>query len=1355
MNKSTLDHWTPITKNAAKELLDMSAGNEAWSEIGKKQLSGAVALYNRLAEKRFTWLCDEVGLGKTYIAMAVAALVRKENPKARILYLLPSSRLLPKWKRELAQFSKKNVIHVDHALKTIQGEPARPLVEAKTMFDLAFESYIDPERDFLCTLGAFSFGLKFTFKKTKTVEENIEEMLNEWKKSWRPLASLMTNPKSMAPSWEEISSRLAKYLKDKQTDDGIIPHRFFEETKAIYKKLYAECMNLILPEFDLIICDESHNLRKGLSSGAARNQTLSRALGGISTETNIVARRILEMELDEEYNITPKSKRVLCLTATPFADSFAELSAQASVFGFSKEQLGGWNSNDAYKTTIEELSTLCKVPVGTDKRIGFSTEQKEVAKEFIIRRIGTLQIDGEDQTRNRYRLEYRAGGMESPDKKSKELGLRESLLLSLVQKRVMDSLSTANSNAIPMTRFPMGVLSSFESFQQDLDTKQNSEKENAIEGEATKEAKNRASDEDKAIKKLLDSYFKEFDKHMSHPKLDFVAESCAQDAIQGEKSLIFVRRVKTTSELALRITQVFDHQLNTHIQGALDKHQEEWSTIWAGYKNSEREDRPSLFNWYFRDSDSSSLDEKNNAGTLVKKRLVEKNLDGLLLYENHLLTYFQHDTKQLEQWLNGKEEQIAQQALLIIKTQDPVSWFQAHQAAAFDVLQNDESLTVDQKEMVSQLRTLYPPTPEKNDSSQNQSGLSVHQWLTCPTLFSELLQHHPNVIDMIWKLGSVIPISKERNEQDKTEPTLRDRELRKMMTVALLRNGWSFIDLWLAVAQETEDSLHSIGKPKFSKSDFSNYSSWVKTVARNFSARLGTENHTIFGAQKELRLVQENFEQLIDLNFPDVRDLALNDAYKNIRDTLTGQKPVVALHGKNPGQRVMKQFRMPGMPFVMVATSVVQEGVDLHTFCRKVVHYGIDSSCTGTEQRNGRVDRYGSMIQRLVQKDSKENIHIYFPHLQESLEPLQMMELYHRMNRFLVMSHNIPTSKEDDMINITEKLTEGVRYPKQYKKPLETSFPVPSVPKNAKNHLSITPVETLQADIWSSDQWIPKSWNAKRLGKLARWETGKLILGVRSDFFSNHYQKRFLKLHLDFPIQTISQKILKPNGEIQKMALHEKEEGLPLYNPPGLIWVAYRKGNDRWHLRLRAERFFPLSENPAVQLKRWKKMLGQHTSYESLDLHAVCKQKTIIPTTDTSQSQQALIRQANPNFIIENHKVKILFSNRKEPRKQFVRFANYQLHDQNIIGIESQAISLEKVHNLFNKKQLDLDDWLHIMAHNDHMSHCSLKLEHDGLWVYEYLTEEEFYGEHLRKVIQRVAETADGLEERFTHQDEF
>ena len=83
---------------------------------------------------------------------------------------------------------------------------------------------------------------------------------------------------------------------------------------------------------------------------------------------------------------------------------------------------------------------------------------------------------------------------------------------------------------------------------------------------------------------------------MSHPKLDFVAESCAQDAILGEKSLVFVRRVKTTSELALRITQVFDHQLNTHIQGALDKHQEEWSTIWAGYKDSEREDRSSLFN---------------------------------------------------------------------------------------------------------------------------------------------------------------------------------------------------------------------------------------------------------------------------------------------------------------------------------------------------------------------------------------------------------------------------------------------------------------------------------------------------------------------------------------------------------------------------------------------------------------------------------------------------------------------------------------------------------------------------------------------------------------------------------------
>ena len=48
---------------------------------------------------------------------------------------------------------------------------------------------------------------------------------------------------------------------------------------------------------------------------------------------------------------------------------------------------------------------------------------------------------------------------------------------------------------------------------------------------------------------------------------------------------------------------------------------------------------------------------------------------------------------------------------------------------------------------------------------------------------------------------------------------------------------------------------------------------------------------------------------------------------------------------------------MPGYPFVLVTTDLLQEGEDLHTFCSAVYHYGISWMPSSLEQRIGRMDR--------------------------------------------------------------------------------------------------------------------------------------------------------------------------------------------------------------------------------------------------------------------------------------------------------------------------------------------------------------------------------------------------------------
>ena len=53
----------------------------------------------------------------------------------------------------------------------------------------------------------------------------------------------------------------------------------------------------------------------------------------------------------------------------------------------------------------------------------------------------------------------------------------------------------------------------------------------------------------------------------------------------------------------------------------------------------------------------------------------------------------------------------------------------------------------------------------------------------------------------------------------------------------------------------------------------------------------------------------------------------------------------------------MWAFNSPIFPEVLVSSRILSEGVDLHRFCRYVIHHDMDWNPSVLEQRNGRVDR--------------------------------------------------------------------------------------------------------------------------------------------------------------------------------------------------------------------------------------------------------------------------------------------------------------------------------------------------------------------------------------------------------------
>lgn len=51
-------------------------------------------------------------------------------------------------------------------------------------------------------------------------------------------------------------------------------------------------------------------------------------------------------------------------------------------------------------------------------------------------------------------------------------------------------------------------------------------------------------------------------------------------------------------------------------------------------------------------------------------------------------------------------------------------------------------------------------------------------------------------------------------------------------------------------------------------------------------------------------------------------------------------------------------FNSPFRPFVLASTSVGQEGLDFHWYCRKLIHWNLPSNPQNLEQREGRINRY-------------------------------------------------------------------------------------------------------------------------------------------------------------------------------------------------------------------------------------------------------------------------------------------------------------------------------------------------------------------------------------------------------------
>jgi hypothetical protein len=119
-------------------------------------------------------------------------------------------------------------------------------------------------------------------------------------------------------------------------------------------------------------------------------------------------------------------------------------------------------------------------------------------------------------------------------------------------------------------------------------------------------------------------------------------------------------------------------------------------------------------------------------------------------------------------------------------------------------------------------------------------------------------------------------------------------------------------------------------------------------------------------------------------------------------------------------QRLMLTFNTPFYPEILVASSIMAEGVDLHLNCRHVLHHDLCWNPSTLEQRTGRVDRIGAKAEAVGKP-----VQIFVPFIAETQDEKMYRVVMDRERWFSVVMG------EDYKVDFrtTDKLADRIPFP--------------------------------------------------------------------------------------------------------------------------------------------------------------------------------------------------------------------------------------------------------------------------------------------------------------------------------------
>ena len=1114
----------PWSRESAQAFLDMSGGLPGFEQIGEKQLDAAIALHRMLITGGIAYLADEVGMGKTYVALAVVALCRHLQPGFRVLYLAPSRNVMRKWhEREQPAFIRNNVRAPDMRVRGLGGQSPGQAVCCQTVDEWVGSSLANPTAlDVFLTFSALSFPLGGD------------------RAAWTQRVKGMAHRAGIS------------------TDLRGITH------KPTFKNKASQILNQIIPYYDLVIVDEAHLLKNGASdraqflasamgtpeSGNVRRYGGALLLSGTPFDRDVtqLARQI-KLFARPELGLNPHEQVMELAEARKKGAGWPEIQAGLKPFMVRRVQkldIGGERlSRNQYRTEFRQEAGISL----DDKTDPEHIKQRLFSAVIQKRLIDFLQESNGGRFPLAMFASWEAYTPPAPSDKSD------------VQRP--DTESTTHHEAPPAQT------------SGELD----------VSHEVSGNSEGKALDS-QLLSDLLASYRDIFDSEPPHPKLEIEAKRLSKEAFTlGLKQLVFVRRLKSVDDLYNRLNQAYDQWLVDHLgsQGCHWAEALRWArnraqsiksqsataeSAEAAGNDPEKDSDPeadSLFSWFFRGKLDATgedfisqyhLPKPQDLRTLLRDPRRSISIIGELDWYHFLENELSHP-----QFISDAE--LAAKVAGVPGGDRPLDQYRRLQVTWLE-LQAESAPQPERRALqaiAAYTRQLLTAT--------NQDRLSipekrVRELLDMPTVGLVLYQGDIGrqflpAWCQCWEFLCTTAWA-HADDEFRAESHLRNLDLQREVQFALLRLDHPFIDLYLAWLNADRQSDALIAKA---------------LVQRVVSLCQQADATTRFGTASILHNLAAAWEQIVKTNFSDMlhgSDRIDRDRWRVlIHFQLSPFAPIEFASGYNSDNRtaIARRFRMPGYPMALISTSVLQEGEDLHVCCDRVTHFGISGSPIGIEQKNGRVDRIGSRAhRRLIAEKSVEcaGIQVSFPHLTESLEWYQIRELGIAINEYLRSLHEIGNNPVNGDQTITQSLSDETPIPPLLKDSLESPFEpdLPALPdcvatddvtnwtktiadnlEHARSQIASVAQEAAFTPTADPDCFVSRDGKA-RLVLLAAYLIGEIKVLAERRLTPDEYPDWLSEgeIHLEMPLQSFQKSMADPKCQHGLLRLDDGSFGL-------------------------------------------------------------------------------------------------------------------------------------------------------------------------------------------------------------------